>query len=405
MTERISMQAAEVAKKKPFTQFLVNHGNDDAYQLHELKDRILGILSQHPGKKIVLFTEDSEGDPVKAARKQELVLRGMRPSDAQLALRYDLPIQGENDPDTVPTLQKKDIPSTHLSHTVERYSGFIGHSLRMMDEITNQYPGQIVWVQETKGERVEAAEKANRAALRKKGYLYATGFVFGQKSFERKRDLYTHLADLSRIREEENAPRIVDAMQSEEVVAGFGWMGSGHTGISHELRADTYITRVIPNKVDGVYTFDPIATLVRRRRFYPDREIEVDEIRDAIRASEKVERESGKLYFLGEKLAKGYSVNPLYYGKAKAQKDQELAKRKHDEYRKLREEETSSQKSISEPPTEIFRSECTQTRRTSNKEVQLPPEPIVGETADMSIEAQEVERRDRVVKKDIRKSK
>ncbi len=296
MTERSAKSPAQVegavapdGKKKPVSLFFVSHHPAQGYQLDGWRRKIEDILDSTPKGKVVVFTENAGQSHRHSNLTRQNVANGDLPSDAVEKSFREL-----NDHYRSHGVEWA-LSDERVAELLEKGTKtFTGISTAILDDIAARYPGRIDLVEEwesRKGHQLEH-DLYKKDTPQRNTTLSAVMSLFPQGrrilAAEGREKLASEAA-IYREREETSARIISDALEQPDTIAAVGWMGAIHTGLSHELTREGHpVMRVFPERVDGEpYLFPPGHTLLRAKRFDPDKELTDDEIVTAEQADLK----------------------------------------------------------------------------------------------------------------------
>lgn len=380
---------------KPLKTFFIPHGEWDADLLQQPYGEADKMLTDNPGKRVAVFTENISGVDRVARSATEAVLHGESALDALVRAEYrrfssQNRIKAGVDEAQFTALYKEGVKDNPFTSKITEG----------IDQLNAKHPGRVLWIGEGMDE--DTARQLDNEELRQNYFgvplLTASGTVSAEDFAETKIGEMRKVGALHRNRDDKLKKDVHSAIRRKDVVGGVLWRGSFHQHVGQELRDEGFNVEITTdNGVDGVALYSPDKQLFRELMADPTRPISGEEFDIVIHGAMRYD---------------GWDQRWLHRINSQVEKQkaelgiETLGQRELIVVNNAKERERSKREEIKRKivPDAVV-SDSPQQLRVQTGEVHavIDPEPQVGDTAQTSIEAQEAEHTGTVVFKNDRK--
>ncbi|GEM_PF-5594888 len=259
-----------------------DHGELSGHLLDPMADLINAHLESSPNTRVIIVLENSDAINIDSAAILRWTREGMLVSNAYALIDYLV----ANDTSNIPSGETLAFWKQDYLNDVNAEDLFFRQELQKIDALQERFPGRIIVVCEGENPLNEIDELDKAEELEDQSIDLA---IVGR--FDEALPLYKEsirqTADLALARRDNRLVDLFGAFilfgdlewernreTSNDDVLIISYLGDNHTGVFHELkRRGAEISRSFPEKQGKYYLFDPSSIMVRRLRFFPNKQL------------------------------------------------------------------------------------------------------------------------------------
>lgn len=262
---------------KPLKAFFIPHGPWDADLLQEPYEEADRMLTDNPGKRVAVFTENISGVDFVARSATEAVLHGDSALDALVRAEYRrFSKRGRVKPGV------SEAQFTALYKEGVEADPFNSKITQGIDDLNEKHPGRVLWIGEGMDE--DTVRQFDNKELRQNYFgvplLTATGTTSFEDFAATKTGEMRRVGALHRDRDDKLKKDVHGAFRRKDVVGGVLWRGSYHQHVGQELRDEglhVEITTEYGFRVNDVALYSPDKQLFREMMADPTRPVSEEE--------------------------------------------------------------------------------------------------------------------------------